>query len=175
MPSPLPSLHENRNFRLLWLGQAVSTTGDAFALVAMPLLVLDVTGSVTQMGYVTALACGGQIELGGGNRRGPGEQAPPDDRQRLGAHGALRHPSAGLVVGCAAPLAHLRRRGSREPTRPASRVAPEWWLSSSARPNASSHLTDYSFGHILYLKAMRAEEQELDAGDLNGDGGALYG
>jgi len=63
MPSAHPSLHENRNFRLLWLGQAVSTTGDAFALVAMPLLVLDVTGSVTQMGYVTALVCGGQIAM----------------------------------------------------------------------------------------------------------------
>jgi MFS family permease len=53
----------DRNFRLLWLGQAVSTTGDSFALVAMPLLILDVTGSVTQMGYVTALACAGQIAM----------------------------------------------------------------------------------------------------------------
>lgn len=53
----------DNNFRLLWLGQAVSTTGDSFALVAMPLLILDVTGSVTQMGYVTALACAGQIGM----------------------------------------------------------------------------------------------------------------
>jgi MFS family permease len=53
----------DQNFRLLWLGQAISTTGDAFAFVAMPLLVLEVTGSVTQMGYVTALACGGQIAM----------------------------------------------------------------------------------------------------------------
>lgn len=29
----------------------------------MPLLVLDVTGSVTQMGYVTAGACAGQIAM----------------------------------------------------------------------------------------------------------------
>jgi MFS family permease len=52
-----------RNFRFFWGGQAVSTLGDAFAFVAIPLLVLDATGSVTQMGYVTATACGGQIAM----------------------------------------------------------------------------------------------------------------
>ncbi|MGA2447528.1 MAG: MFS transporter [Polyangiaceae bacterium] len=57
------SLSADRNFRLFWLGQAVSTTGDAFAFVAMPLLVLEVTGSVTQMGSVTAVTCAGQIAM----------------------------------------------------------------------------------------------------------------
>jgi hypothetical protein len=56
-------LKTNPHFRRFWLGQAVSTTGDAFAFVAMPLLVLERTGSVTQMGYVTALACAGQISM----------------------------------------------------------------------------------------------------------------
>ena len=62
MPSAAhTSLTGNRNFKRLWLGQAVSTTGDAFAFVAMPLLVLEATGSVVQMGAVTACACAGQV------------------------------------------------------------------------------------------------------------------
>jgi MFS family permease len=52
------------NFRLFWLGHGASTTGDAFGFVAMPLLVLQATGSVAQMGLVTALACAGQIVAG---------------------------------------------------------------------------------------------------------------
>ncbi len=53
-----------RNFKLFWLAQGVSATGDAFGMVAMPLLVLEVTGSVAKMGVVTALACAGQIIAG---------------------------------------------------------------------------------------------------------------
>lgn len=60
---PSRSLSANRDFRVFWLGQATSTAGDAFAFVAMPLLVLQMTGSVAQMGYVTALACAGQIVM----------------------------------------------------------------------------------------------------------------
>jgi MFS family permease len=56
-------LKADANFRRFWLGQAVSTTGDAFALVAMPLLVLETTGSVAHMGGVTACGCAGQIAM----------------------------------------------------------------------------------------------------------------
>lgn len=41
-----------RNFRLLWLGQSVSILGDQFHLVAMPLLVLHLTGSSLALGTV---------------------------------------------------------------------------------------------------------------------------
>jgi MFS family permease len=51
----------NRSFRLFWLGQAASNLGDAFGFVAMPLLVLETTHSVVHMGYVTAIAAGGQL------------------------------------------------------------------------------------------------------------------
>ena len=47
-------LRANRDFNIFWLGQSLSNVGDAVALIAMPLLVLHVTGSVAQMGFVTA-------------------------------------------------------------------------------------------------------------------------
>jgi MFS family permease len=53
-----------RSFRLFWGGQAVSAVGDAFAFVAMPLLVLELTGSIAKMGVVTAIASAAQIVAG---------------------------------------------------------------------------------------------------------------
>jgi MFS family permease len=46
----------NRNFIVFWAAQALSELGNGFALVAMPLLVLDATGSVAQMGLLTGVA-----------------------------------------------------------------------------------------------------------------------
>lgn len=43
-----------RNFRLLWLGQATSALGDRIAPVALAFAVLDLTGSATDLGYVLA-------------------------------------------------------------------------------------------------------------------------
>jgi MFS family permease len=57
-------LAKNRSFRLLWLGQTASNLGDAFAFVATPLFVLEATHSVVKMGYVSALACAGQLSAG---------------------------------------------------------------------------------------------------------------
>ncbi len=51
--SPGTRLWRNRNFNVFWLGQTLSGLGDAFAMIAMPLLVLQATGSVAQMGLVT--------------------------------------------------------------------------------------------------------------------------
>jgi MFS family permease len=51
-------------FRRYWAGQATSTLGDAFALVAMPLLVLEATGSVASMGRVSATAAASQLVMG---------------------------------------------------------------------------------------------------------------
>ena len=49
--SPLP-LRQNRNFQLLWAGQAVSVLGSNFSMVAYPLLVLALTGSAASAGIV---------------------------------------------------------------------------------------------------------------------------
>lgn len=50
-PSPLVE----RDFRLLWLGEAVSTIGDQFALIALPWLALVLTGSALALGGVLAV------------------------------------------------------------------------------------------------------------------------
>jgi MFS family permease len=51
--SPAARLWRNRTFNIFWFGQTLSGLGDAVAMIAMPLLVLQVTGSVAQMGLVT--------------------------------------------------------------------------------------------------------------------------
>jgi MFS family permease len=51
-------------FRLYWAGQGISSLGDAFAFVAIPLLVLDVTGSVAKMGLVSATGVASQVVAG---------------------------------------------------------------------------------------------------------------
>ncbi len=49
------SMLRHRDFRLLWSGQAISRLGDQFYLIALPWLVLQVTGSAMSMGTVMAL------------------------------------------------------------------------------------------------------------------------
>ncbi len=43
-----------REFRLLFAGQAVSLIGDGMLLVSLSFAVLDLTGSVADLGYVLA-------------------------------------------------------------------------------------------------------------------------
>lgn len=62
--SPASRLWRNRGFNILWAGQTLSALGDAFALVALPLLVLGATGSVAQMGLVTGVYGIGQLIAG---------------------------------------------------------------------------------------------------------------
>jgi len=44
-----------RDFRLLWIGEAVSALGDQFAMIALPWLALVLTGSALALGTVLAL------------------------------------------------------------------------------------------------------------------------
>src|SRR5260221_5122342 len=44
------------NFRLLWIGEGISLLGDQFYLIALPWLVLQLTGSALALGTVMALA-----------------------------------------------------------------------------------------------------------------------
>ncbi|GGL82099.1 MFS transporter [Streptomyces fumigatiscleroticus] len=43
-----------RDFGIFWAAQTLSVLGDSFALIALPLLVLEATGSVARMGLLTA-------------------------------------------------------------------------------------------------------------------------
>jgi len=45
-----------RNFRLLWVGEGISLLGDQFYMIALPWLVLQLTGSALALGTVMALA-----------------------------------------------------------------------------------------------------------------------
>src|SRR6266700_1025630 len=45
-----------RNFRLLWIGEGISLLGDQFYMIALPWLVLQLTGSALALGTVIALA-----------------------------------------------------------------------------------------------------------------------
>lgn len=62
--TPGVRLWHNTYFNIFWLGQTFSVLGDAFASIAIPLLVLQATGSVAQMGLVTATMSVGQIVAG---------------------------------------------------------------------------------------------------------------
>jgi len=50
-----PNLFKNRNFILLWLGQGTSLIGDQFNMIALPWLVLQLTGDSVALGLVLAL------------------------------------------------------------------------------------------------------------------------
>src|SRR6476659_2763507 len=45
-----------RNFRLLWIGESISLLGDQFYMIALPWLVLQITGSALALGTVVALS-----------------------------------------------------------------------------------------------------------------------
>ncbi|MFE9560539.1 MFS transporter [Streptomyces sp. NPDC006487] len=49
-------LIHNRPFTVFWLGQALSVLGGSVSMLALPLLVLEVTGSLVGMGLITALS-----------------------------------------------------------------------------------------------------------------------
>ena len=45
-----------RNFRLLWIGEGISLLGDQFYMIALPWLVLSLTGDALAVGTVLAMA-----------------------------------------------------------------------------------------------------------------------
>ena len=68
--SPPASTHPlgNPHFRLFWIGATISWTGDQFYLVALPWLVLQLTGSSIVLGTITMIAAfprAGLMLLGG--------------------------------------------------------------------------------------------------------------
>jgi MFS family permease len=54
--TPYREVLGNRNFRLLWIGEGVSVLGDHFYMIALPWLVLQLTGDSFAMGTVLALS-----------------------------------------------------------------------------------------------------------------------
>lgn len=66
MPAPrcAPLLGRNRDFTLLWSGQAVSALGSRTSMITYPLLVLAVTGSAGLVGVVMAVSMIVQLLVG---------------------------------------------------------------------------------------------------------------
>ncbi|RVX45053.1 putative MFS family arabinose efflux permease [Nonomuraea polychroma] len=58
------SLWRDRDFLVFWCAQTLSVAGDSFALIAVPLLVLNVTGSVAQMGLLTGVSGAASVAAG---------------------------------------------------------------------------------------------------------------
>jgi MFS family permease len=58
VPAPVVKQHPLRNpsFRRLWAGNTISWTGDQFYLVALPWLILQLTGSSIVLGSITMMA-----------------------------------------------------------------------------------------------------------------------
>lgn len=59
-----PPLTANRDFLTFWVGQCLSGLGDAFATLAIPLLVLRATGSLHRMGQLTAAVAVAHVAAG---------------------------------------------------------------------------------------------------------------
>jgi MFS family permease len=95
----------NRDFRLLWIGEAVSTIGDQFAMIALPWLALVLTGSALALGGAMALMAipRALLMLVGGvsvDRFSPRKVMLGSNAVRLVAVGAL----GAVVIGGAAEL-----------------------------------------------------------------------
>jgi MFS family permease len=56
-----PPLRRNRDFNLLWTGQAVSSLGSQMSIIAYPLLILGATGSAAEAGIVGGAALIGSL------------------------------------------------------------------------------------------------------------------
>src|SRR5215831_10772213 len=54
--SSMSSVLRISNFRLLWIGEGISLLGDQFYMIALPWLVLQLTGSALALGTIMALA-----------------------------------------------------------------------------------------------------------------------
>ncbi|MFD1148978.1 MFS transporter [Saccharothrix hoggarensis] len=90
------SLARNRNYTLLWGGQAVAEVGFSASMIAFPLLVLAVTGSPAASGLVLAADAGAQLVAG----LPAGALVDRWDRRRimLACEAAQAFALAGLVV-----------------------------------------------------------------------------
>ena len=52
----LTNVLRNRNFLMLWIGEGISLLGDQFYMIALPWLVLSLTGNALAVGTVFATA-----------------------------------------------------------------------------------------------------------------------
>jgi MFS family permease len=131
------SLRRNRRFAVFCGAQTVSAVGDAVSLVALPLLVLDATGSVARMGLLTAAGTAGYIVAGAFG----GVLVDRFDRRRLMvATSALQ-----ALVYLAVPLVWM--------------VAPQVWLLFVVVPVGAVLGMTFQVGYVAVLPALVPGDQ----------------
>jgi MFS family permease len=136
-----PSLRANRGFVLFCGAQTLSAVGDAVSLVALPLLVLDATGSVARMGLLTAAGTVGYLVAGAFG----GVVVDRIDRRRLMIMTSILHALAYLAV----PVAWA--------------VAPQVWLLFVVVPVGAVLGMTFQVGYVTVLPALVADDQLTSA------------
>lgn len=140
-------LYRNRNFVLLLGVQTLSVLGDAFSTVAVPLLALRATGSVAQMGVLTALAGVASVVTG----TFAGGITDRFDRRRV-------------LVAC--DVGRFLLYGA---------IPLIWWLSPVIWPLYVIVPLAASLGMIFNVAYVTVLPSIVDAGDITRANGVLYG
>lgn len=138
------ALRRNRDLRNLLISQSLSALGDAFALVAIPLLVLHATHSVAQMGLVTGLGGVASIITGVFS----GVIIDRFDRRIL----LIICDLARCVLFAAIPVVWL--------------FTPQLWLIYVVMALAAAFSMIFDVGYVTVVPAIVAEGQITDANGL---------
>ncbi len=138
--APAP-LRRNRPFAVFCAAQTVSAVGDAVSLVALPLLILQATGSVARMGLLTAAGVAGYIVAGAFG----GVVVDRFDRRRL----MVVTSALQALVYLAVPLAWV--------------VAPQVWLLFVVAPAGAVLGMTFQVGYVAVLPVLVTGEQITSA------------
>lgn len=137
---PVP-LSRNRRFVVFCCSETVSAVGDAISLVALPLLVLDTTGSVAKMGLLTAAGTAGYIVASAFS----GPIVDRFDRGPLMIAAAVLQAVAYLVV----PVVWL--------------IAPQVWVLFAVMPAGAVLGITFQIGYVTVLPVLVADDQLISA------------
>jgi MFS family permease len=138
-------LSRNRRFVVFCCTETISAVGNAISLVALPLLVLDTTGSVAKMGLLTAVGtAGGYIVASAAS----GPVVDRFDRGRLMAATAVLQAVAYLVV----PVVWL--------------IAPQVWVLFVVMPTGAVLGITFQIGYVTVLPALVADDQLTSANGI---------
>ncbi|GAA4588831.1 hypothetical protein GCM10023194_41560 [Planotetraspora phitsanulokensis] len=140
-PEISPPLRANRGFLIFTGVQTLSVAGDSFSAVALPLLVFHATGSVTQMGLVTALAGAAAIVAG----VFAGAIADRLDRRRL----LIACDAVRAVLYAVIPIVWL--------------VSPQTWLIFVIVPLGAAIGMVFEVTYVTVVPALVAEGQVMKA------------
>lgn len=138
---PEVPLHRNAAFNLYWAGQGLSAFGNAFGSLALPLLVLELTGSLFQMGAVSAVY--GAVRLVAGVLVGP--LIDRVDRRRL----MIGCDLGRLVVFGAVPVVWW--------------IEPQLWLVYVCAAIGSGLGLTFQVAHVSMVQALVPKNQIVDA------------